>query len=324
MNDNSGLIFAFALDGRGGGRQLELDGVKKWRPEDGPLWVHLDYTGSAARDWLQNNSGIEPVIVEALTAEETRPRSLVHKGGMLVILRGVNLNPGKDPEDMVSIRFWIGSDRIVTLRHRRVMAIDDLRQAVEAGNGPVSSGGFLEELADGLVQRMGGVISDVDDTADALEDEVIADQTYELRQKIANIRRAAISMRRYLAPQRDVMARLHNEKVDWLNEAERMRLREIADRTTRYVEDLDAIRDRATVTQEELNGRLAEQMNKTMYVLSIVAGIFLPLGLLTGLLGINVGGIPGTENHWAFTIFCGLLLIIAVAQVWLFRRKKWM
>ena len=65
-------------------------------------------------------------------------------------------------------------------------------------------------------------------------------------------------------------------------------------------------------------------MNKTMYILSIVAGIFLPLGLLTGLLGINVGGIPGTENPWAFAIFCVLLLIIAGGQIWLFKRKKWM
>lgn len=190
MNDNCGLVFAFVLDGSGGGLQLELDGVNKWRPEDGLLWIHLDYTGSAARDWLQNNSGIESVIVEALMAEETRPRSLVHKGGMLVILRGVNLNPGTDPEDMISIRFWIDSNRIVSLRHRRVMAIDDLRQSVEAGTGPVSPGEFLEDLADRLVLRMGGVISDVDDAVDALEDEVITEQTYELRQKIANIRRA--------------------------------------------------------------------------------------------------------------------------------------
>jgi zinc transporter len=324
MNDIDGLVFAFVLNGRGGGSERNLDGIKAWHPEDGTLWVHMDYTGRAARDWLQNNSGIDPIIVEALTAEETRPRSLVHKDGMLVILRGVNLNPGTDPEDMVSIRFWIDAHRIVTLRRRRVMAINDLRQTVEAGNGPTGSGEFLEDLADRLVLRMGRVISDVDDAVDALEDEVIAEQTYALRQKIANIRRTVISMRRYLAPQRDVMARLHSEKVDWLNETERMRLREIADRTTRYVEDLDAIRDRATVTQEELNGRLTEQMNKTMYILSIVAGIFLPLGLLTGLLGINVGGIPGTENHWAFTIFCVMLLIVAGGQIWLFKRKKWM
>ena len=231
MHDNEGLVFAFTLDGKGGGTRLDLDGVMKWGPEDGTLWVHLDYTGTAAKNWLQNKSGIDPVIVEALTAEETRPRSLVHKGGMLVILRGVNLNPGTDPEDMVSIRFWIDAQCIVTLRHRRVMAIDDMRQAVEAGSGPVNSGEFLEDLADRLVMRMGGVISDMDDSVDALEDEVLTEQSYELRQKIADIRRAAISMRRYLAPQRDVMTRLYNEKVDWLNEMERMRLREIADRT---------------------------------------------------------------------------------------------
>ena len=324
MADDSGLVFAYALNGSGGGKALDLEGIRKWSPEDGTLWAHLDYTGSVAQNWLCNESGIDPVIVEALTAAETRPRSLVHQGGMLLILRGVNLNPGTDPEDMISLRFWIDSNRIVTLRHRRVMAIDDLRQAVEAGSGPVNPGGFLEDLTDRLVARMGTFISDVDDAVDALEDEVLTEQSYELRQKISEIRRAAIGMRRYLAPQRDVMERLHGEKVDWLDEMQRMRLREIADRTTRYVEDLDAIRDRATVTQEELNNRLAEQMNKTMYVLSIVAGIFLPLGLLTGLLGINIGGIPGTDNPWAFTFFCVLLAAISALLVWLFKRMKWM
>ena len=263
-------------------------------------------------------------MAEALTAEETRPRSMVHSNGMLLILRSVNLNPGMNPEDMVSIRFWIDETRIITLRQRRVMAIDDLREAIETGNGPVGSGSFLEDLSDRLVVRMGSIISDVDDSVDALEDEILTEHSYDLRQKISDIRRTAIGMRRYLAPQRDVMARLYNEKVSWLDETARMRLREIADRTTRYVEDLDAIRDRATITQEELNNRLAEQMNKTMYVLSIVAGIFLPLGLLTGLLGINVGGIPGTEHPLAFSLVCILLLIIAGGLIWLFKRMKWM
>lgn len=324
MADNSGFIFAFALDGGGGGKELNWDAVKKWRPEQGTLWVHLDYTDNKVKEWLYAASNIDHVMLDALTAEETRPRSLVHKDGMLIILRGVNLNPDSDPEDMVSIRFWLDAKQIVTLRQRRVMAIDDLRQAVIAGNGPVGPGDFLESLADRLVLRMGAVIADVDDSVDALEDEVLSEQSYDLRQKIAYIRRVAISMRRYLAPQRDVMTRLHNEKVGWLSEMERMRLREIADRTMRYVEDLDAIRDRATVTQEELNNRLAEQMNKTMYVLSIVAGIFLPLGLLTGLLGINIGGIPGAENPRAFALFCFLLVGIAAGQVWYFKRMRWM
>ena len=65
-------------------------------------------------------------------------------------------------------------------------------------------------------------------------------------------------------------------------------------------------------------------MNRTMYILSIVAGIFLPLGLLTGLLGINVGGMPGTESKIAFTVVCVFLVVVAGVEYWIFRRKKWL
>jgi len=103
-----------------------------------------------------------------------------------------------------------------------------------------------------------------------------------------------------------------------------MRLREIADRTTRFVEDLDSARERAAVTQEELMGRLSEQMDKRMYMLSLVAAVFLPLGFLTGLLGINVGGIPGAEFPWAFAIVTAGLITLVAIQVIVFRAKKWM
>ena len=92
----------------------------------------------------------------------------------------------------------------------------------------------------------------------------------------------------------------------------------------RFVEELDSARDRVAITQEELNNRLSEQMNKAMYVLSIVAAIFLPIELLTGLLGINVGGIPGSENKWAFLIVTFFLILIALLLIGLFRRIKWL
>jgi zinc transporter len=131
-------------------------------------------------------------------------------------------------------------------------------------------------------------------------------------------------LRRYLAPQREAMARLYNERVPWLNDMDRMRLREVADSTTRYIEDLDASRERAIVIQEELMSRISEQMDKRMYVLSMVAAIFLPLGFLTGLLGINVGGIPGAEYKGSFYIFCGILISVSVMQIYIFKKLKWM
>lgn len=324
MSDPTGFLFAYCLDGIGGGKRIDSEEVKSWTPEQGTLWIHMDCNEASTQEWLNNESGIDPLMQEALQALETRPRNLVFKDSMLVILRGINLNKGADPEDMVSIRFWLEENRIITMRRRKVMGIEDIRLALEAGSGPIGPGGFLEELSERLIARMGDVIADVDDAFDALEHEILIDNNHELRPKLAALRRQVISLRRYIAPQRDVIARLQGEKVKWLSELERMRLREVGDRTTRYVEDLDAIRDRATVTQEELSSSLSEQMNKTMYVLSIVAGIFLPLGFLTGLLGVNVSGIPGTENPWAFTIFCVFLVLLVWWQIWLYKRKKWM
>ncbi|HEX9592014.1 MAG TPA: zinc transporter ZntB [bacterium] len=329
MTETSGGVFAYRLDGKGGGREVGGDrrentaASEPIAPTVGLLWLHLDHEDPATRRWFEEESGVDPVVYDALLADETRPRSVARRDGLLVILRGVNLNPGSDPEDMVSVRMWIEAHRVMTLRHRRVIAIQDIREALDAGDGPTDAGEFVVEIADRLSSLMAPVLSDVDDQVDALEDQVLEAESFELRAKIGGLRRQVISLRRYLAPQRDAMARLQGERVSWLGELHREHLRELGDRITRYVEDLDAARDRAAVAQDELNSRLAEQMNKTMYMLSIIAGIFLPLGLLTGLLGINVGGIPGTENPVAFTIVCALLFAVALIQVWIFRRFKW-
>jgi zinc transporter len=323
MATDDGLIVALQLDGKGSAAEVGWEDIRRWSPDGPPLWIHLDYTGTESGRWLTEESGLDPATREALQTPETRPRSVVTHDGLLVILRGVNLNPGADPEDMVSLRIWVEAKRVITLRSRRLLAVDDVCTKVTTGDGPKDSAEVLVVLADALTNRMGSVLSDLDDDVDALEDEVLSGESYELRAKIGAFRRCAISMRRYLAPQRDVLGHLYGERVSWLTDMHRVELREIADRTTRYVEDLDSARDRAAVSQDELNSRLSEQMNHTMYVLSIVAAVFLPLGLFTGLLGINVGGIPGTENPWAFLIVCVLLVVIAIGLLVVFRRKRW-
>ena len=322
--DNQGLVAAYRLDGNGGGQRLLLSDLDKLDHNDGFVWMHLDYASPVAQQWLREHSELDDLTCDALLAEETRPRSITTPDGLLVTLRGVNMNPGADPEDMVSIRIWINSHRIITTRHRRLLIIDDLKQAIESGHGPCSSGEFLVFTAELLAKRMADVVDDLDDAVDLLEEEVLTAQSYQLRGRIADIRREAISLRRYLAPQREAMTRLCNERVEWLSDEDRLRLREVADRMMRYVEDLDSARDRASVTHEELLGRLSEQMDRRMYVLSIVAAIFLPLGFLTGLLGINVGGIPGAENKHAFIEFSVLLTIVVAVQIIIFKWKKWM
>jgi zinc transporter len=323
MSSGDGLVFAYILSGKGDGTRVDWEKIKKWKPEQGVLWLHLDYMDDKVQQWLTEKSGIDPVLCEALIAEDTRPRVVASHNSMLLILRGVNCNPGADPEDMVALRMWFEEHRIISMRHRKVMAVDDINKNIESGKGPSSPAEFLVMTANRLVDRMGDVVSDIDDAVDELEETILTAESYELRPKLANVRRQSISLRRYLAPQRDVLSRLQNERISWLSDIDRVHIREVAERTSRFIEDIDSARDRAAITQEELNNRLSEQMNKTMYVLSIVAAIFLPLGLITGLLGINVGGIPGTESTIAFSVVTLILVGIAFIEFLLFRRKKW-
>jgi zinc transporter len=133
----------------------------------------------------------------------------------------------------------------------------------------------------------------------------------------------AIMFRRYMAPQRDAIEQLMLTDVTWLDGTHRRHLQESHNHVTRYVEDLDAIRERAQIVKDELANTLSDRLNRNMYVLSVIAAIFLPLGFLTGLFGINVGGIPGADNGNAFLLFCGLLVVIVVIQVLIFKKLKW-
>lgn len=323
-----GLIAALRLDGAGAGEALSLEEAERLgagRPEGEPavVWIHLDYTDPDAAAWIREQAGLDPVVADALLAEETRPRSAALGEGLLVLLRGVNLNPGAEPDDMVSLRIWTDGRRVLSLRKRRLLSVDDVRGALAAGEGPRDAGELITMLADRLLVRMEEVLQGLEDRVDNLEEAALEEAGHRLQVELGRLRRQIITLRRYLAPQREALARLAGEKASWLGERLRVRLRELADRLTRYVEDLDSARDRAAVVQEELANRLSEQLNLRMYVLSLVAGVFLPLSFITGLLGINVGGIPLAESPAGFVAVLVLLAGLTALEVLLFRWRRW-
>lgn len=323
MSESDGLICAYELNGDGSGtlteawdKLLSLQGEK-------PSWIHLDRGGDRTSTWLHAESKLRPIIQEALVAEETRPRCTSYDEGVFLNLRGLNLNPGAEPEDMLSVRIWIEPTRIITARLRPLMAVQDVRDALDQGNGPQDIGAFVIMLANRLTARIEPLLDELQDRLDGLEDTVVANVRRELRRELARLRRRTILLRRYIGPQREALRALATLDVEWLTDRQRDRINEIADRVTRYVEDLDVIRDRASILQDELTSLLTERMDRTMYVLSIVAVIFLPLTLVSGMLGMNVGGIPGEKNPWAFTILTGGFVLIVALEAWLVRKLKW-
>jgi zinc transporter len=320
---DNGLVAAWLLDGTGGGSRIGWPQIAAWKPGDGLIWIHLDYSDPNSQRWLQENSGIDPIVQKTLVSEESRPRCEYFETGLLTILRGVNLNPGADPEDMVSIRIWLEENRIVSCRRRRLASIADLQERLHKGSGPRSQGGFLAQLSENLVKRMDSVIESLEVGAETLEQRLSDGDDSNLRGDISDMRRTVIHLRRYLAPQRDALKRLKAIEFDWLSPQARSRLNETMDQTQGYLEGLDVIRDQTQVVQEELTQKYTEQTERRMYVLAIITSVFLPLGFLTGLLGINVGGMPGTDNPLAFWVVCLLAFIVTVVSLWILRRMRW-
>jgi len=324
MNDQNGIIHACTIDGDGKGKILEYDAVSTLIQDEKLAWVHLNGSNSSARSWLKKEiTYLDHIILDALLAEETRPRILSFDEGVMMILRGMNLNDNANPEDMISIRVWIDQSRIITIEKRPLKVTKDLQTRLMDGRGPKNSGDFITALISRLFERMEPVFSDLDDRTDDLEEQIIDDPAPKIRQDIANLRKQAIMFRRYIAPQKEVVSQLHNCEFSWLDQSNKRRLQENLDRIIRYIEDLDAIRERAQIIKDELASILADRMNKNMYVLSIVAGIFLPLGFVTGLLGINVGGMPGVDSPLAFWLVCAVCALCGGFVLGLFKHFKW-
>jgi zinc transporter len=236
-------------------------------PTSGIHWTHIEYTNPGALGWLMN-AGLPEVAAETMTRTETRPRVFTFDQGTLLNLRGVNLNPGEDPEDMVSVRLWLAKGRIITARQRRVISIEDMLQDFEKGKGPASEGEFLVSLVEHIASRIGEAVDTIDDQIARFEDELGTPS--DTRAPLSKIRRQTAALRRFLAPQREALESMYRVSRDWLDENEAHYLREQADRITRYVEDLDLNRERTLVLQEELQNRIAQEQNSRGFLLTII------------------------------------------------------
>ncbi|MDE0292107.1 MAG: zinc transporter ZntB [Candidatus Dadabacteria bacterium] len=324
MDIQDHILFAHKFDGKGGGTSLTGDAVAEEAKDSALAWVHLDGDRPETRTWLEKEIAyLDPFVVQALLADETRPRMTQIDDGVLLILRGVNLNEDATPEDMVSIRLWIDKSRIISVRKRKSKAVWDIEERLKSGKGPKDAGQFVCMLTARLFERMEPTLTALDETTDDIEENVLDYANTELREAIINVRKQAIMFRRYMAPQRDAVGQLRMADLDWLNDEHKRHLQESYNHVTRYVEDLDAIRERAQIVKDELASILADRFNKNLYTLSVIAAIFLPLGFLTGLLGINVGGIPGADDPSAFWIFAGGLVALVAVQILIFRKLKW-
>ncbi|MEH6808551.1 MAG: zinc transporter ZntB [Hyphomonas oceanitis] len=321
------MVFGCVLDGAGGCRAIGWDAVQDWHPasEKEVLWLHLDRTADGAAEWMHKALPASEATIEVLLSNETRPRVFREGEGLVCVLRGVNFNPGDEPEDMIAMQVWADRSRVVTLRRRRLQTPRDvLAHLEERGDGPKTAGDLVMALSKELIGKINLAITGMNERIDELEADAADTKTDEMLDEIGGIRRTCLAFKRYISPQFDALMELKQDPPDWMSPENRLTTREMLDRLHRYLEDLDVYKESALVLQDDLNNRAAAEMNRTMFVFSIIAAIFLPLGFVTGLLGINVGGMPGVNSSGAFWITVVVLAIIVGIEFMLFKLMKWL
>ncbi|TMJ14983.1 MAG: zinc transporter ZntB [Alphaproteobacteria bacterium] len=288
----------------------------------GFVWIHLE---DAGLDELPSVAGadIPEVALNALTATETRPRCDRIEDGAIVNLRGPAAVAIENSDRLVSIRMWVRRGKVNSVTRLPLAATEAVMRDMQAGK-IVDPGDLVAAFAREISKKLDPEVADLGDTLDDCETQLEARNIYKLRGSITSIRSEAIAFRRFVAPDRDALQALAQMDFDWLAEDDRLHIREAADRFARMAEELEAVRERSALLHEQLTDLRAEQVDQRSLWISIVAFIFLPLTFVTGLLGMNVAGIPFAHAPWAFwgvVLFC---LVMGLAVLAWFSWRHWL
>ena len=310
------------LIGDGPVRRLPFEEASTY---DGPgfLWLHLEGRDEQDLAFLKSRPDIPDIAAGALVATETRPRCDRIEEGAIVNLRGPGDLDPNDSDRLVSIRMWVRRNRVTSLSRRKLSATADVCRLVERER-ILDPGDLVAAFAREISRELDPQVAALGDSLDQCESVLETGNIWRLRSTIAQIRSDAISFRRFVAPDRDALNTLAGMDVDWLEEQDRLHIHEAADRFARMAEELEAVRERAALLHEQLTDLRSEQIDQRALLISIVAFIFLPLTFVTGLLGMNVEGIPYAQAPWAFWGVVGFCILIGLGVFAWFYWRHWL
>jgi zinc transporter len=289
----------------------------------GFVWLHMDDASAEELAFLRAED-IPDVAANALVATETRPRCDRIEEGAIVNLRGPATVETDDSDRLVSIRMWVRRGKVNSVTRRPLAATAEVTRQMERGR-ILDPGDLVAGFARAISRQLDPEVAQLGDTLDDYESELDDPRAiYRLRTAIARIRSDAIAYRRFVAPNRDALKTLAELDFLWLAEEDRLHIREAADRFARMTEELEAVRERAALLHEQITDLRGEQMETRALFISVVAFIFLPLTFITGLLGMNVEGIPYAQEPWAFWGVVGICIVIGGLVLGWFSWRHWL
>lgn len=318
-SDEVGLVCGYVFEDGGQGRPVGAAEALAWLQASGPeasgfAWLHFNVSNAAAEPWLREHLELPDAFYESLRGDSGSTRVEQAEGSLLAIVSDVLFDFAYDAAHVSTVGLCVQQRVMVSARSKPLRSIDQLRAGVRAGETFGSSVELLAHLlrlqADVLVE----ILRESTRRVDAIEDALLAKRVKTSRTELGLLRRLLVRLQRLLAPEPAALFRLLNRPPAWVPERDTQDLREAAEEFSTAIADCATLVERVKLLQEELAALINEQNNKSLFILTVVTVLALPINITAGLFGMNVGGIPfaGHESgFWLIVLLVGSLTVAA-------------
>jgi zinc transporter len=325
----NGLLCGYRFATGSPGEAIDLAGALAWLSEErvpAPgefIWLHFNLTDAAAEPWIAEHLPVVPEFFEALH-EGSRSTRLEHAEDTLVaVVNDVAFEFSFDPSEIETLWANVGPRMAITARVHPLRSIDRLRQAVKDGCGFASPVSFLNRLLHDQGDVLVRIVRQATVQVDRVEDNLLVGRLGTMREDLGKLRRVLVRLQRLLAPEPGALFRLLRQPPSWIAQDDLEELRQATEEFSLVLRDLQALQERIKLLQDEIAAQVGEHTNRSVFTLTVVTVLALPINIVAGLLGMNVGGIPLAQNANGFIWIVAIVTTFTViAGWWAFRRRE--
>jgi zinc transporter len=286
------------------------------------LWLHFSLSNVASEPWLRRYLTLPDTFYESLHSDIDCTH-LEQDGDTLVARIHDVLFDFTFDAPVATTSLCIKPRVLVSAHVRPWRSINQLREAVQAGQVFRSPIEILSRLFRDQANVLVDIVRRATKRVDPMEQRLLAKRISVSRSELGALRRMLVRLQRLLAPEPAAFFRLLSRPPDWITEEELQNLQQAAEKFSTAISDAAALVERVKQLQEELAALVNEQTNRTLFVLTVVTVLALPINLVAGLFGMNVGGIPLAQHPYGFSlILAPLLILTAFLAYWGLGRSR--
>ncbi|ERK18360.1 Magnesium and cobalt transport protein CorA [Pantoea sp. AS-PWVM4] len=289
-------------------------------PEAHFLWLHINLNHARAERWVQVHFDVDSDFFDEIHSASPRTRLAQQNDALLAVLNDVTFSREEHSAQNATLWMWCRPQIIVSARYRPVGMIERMHQQLGRLSFAQPDALLLWLLGEQEAQ-LEQVVRRSSAAVDAIEERLLSQAIKANRSELGRLRRMLLRIQRLLAPEPAALFRLLNRPPGWLKREPLSELRIFTEEFSVALNDLASLMERIRLLQEEIAARLMEQSNRTLFLLTVITVLALPINIVAGLFGMNVGGIPLASNPHGFLLLVLLVLAFTLVAGWLALRR---